>query len=272
MNITIRLHDGYPTTYPEHRNTVRQLQTLLNARGFELPADGMFGPVTEDAVRRFQRHEGLVEDGIVGALTWAALANETPLIIPTFETVYALDNPSLGRQEREATKYKEAIRQAAEAAGVPRCVICGIGSRESAWGLALSPQGPEGTGDYARRTRIRPWRQGYYPPDQGGFGRGLMQIDYDWHEFARGDDWRDATKNLLYAAGVLADAEKAIHHRMPHLGQQQRLRATLAAYNCGPGNVLTALRTGRDVDYFTTGRDYSRDVLSRAAWFELKGW
>jgi len=35
--------------------------------------DGDFGAITEAAVRRFQRLEGLVPDGIVGPKTWAAL-------------------------------------------------------------------------------------------------------------------------------------------------------------------------------------------------------
>lgn len=35
--------------------------------------DGDFGGITEAAVRRFQRREGLVPDGIVGPKTWAAL-------------------------------------------------------------------------------------------------------------------------------------------------------------------------------------------------------
>ena len=36
--------------------------------------DGIFGPVTENAVRAFQRREGLAEDGIAGEKTWERLA------------------------------------------------------------------------------------------------------------------------------------------------------------------------------------------------------
>jgi hypothetical protein len=36
-------------------------------------ADGMFGPITEGAVRLFQRQHGLSPDGIVGPLTWAQM-------------------------------------------------------------------------------------------------------------------------------------------------------------------------------------------------------
>lgn len=47
------------------------LQQML---GIE-PADGLFGPHTEAAVRRAQRSRGLVPDGIVGPKSWAALSH-----------------------------------------------------------------------------------------------------------------------------------------------------------------------------------------------------
>lgn len=42
-------------------------------RKLGLPADGVFGPRTEAAVREFQRSKAAVQDGIVGPKTWAAL-------------------------------------------------------------------------------------------------------------------------------------------------------------------------------------------------------
>lgn len=54
--------------------SVRELQTLLRNQGFDPgPIDGDFGPKTEAAVKAFQRSKGLVQDGIVGILTWTAL-------------------------------------------------------------------------------------------------------------------------------------------------------------------------------------------------------
>lgn len=47
---------------------VRALQQAL-----ALHVDGIFGPVTEEAVKFFQSQKSLVADGIVGPNTWAAL-------------------------------------------------------------------------------------------------------------------------------------------------------------------------------------------------------
>jgi peptidoglycan hydrolase-like protein with peptidoglycan-binding domain len=52
---------------------VRPLQQLLRARGYTLAVDGIFGPITENAVEDFQQSQGLTVDGIVGPLTWPKL-------------------------------------------------------------------------------------------------------------------------------------------------------------------------------------------------------
>jgi peptidoglycan hydrolase-like protein with peptidoglycan-binding domain len=55
---------------------VRWVQRRLQTHGFEPgPADGVFGPRTDAAVRAFQRARSLEADGIVGPHTRQALAN-----------------------------------------------------------------------------------------------------------------------------------------------------------------------------------------------------
>lgn len=56
---------------------VEALQKLLMAHGINPgPIDGLFGPKTEAAVRRFQEKTGLQVDGIVGPHTRKALQPE----------------------------------------------------------------------------------------------------------------------------------------------------------------------------------------------------
>lgn len=53
---------------------VRKIQVALQSRGYYLiRADGLFGPLTETSVRKFQRDRGLVVDGVVGPQTMKAL-------------------------------------------------------------------------------------------------------------------------------------------------------------------------------------------------------
>ena len=52
---------------------VERLQTMLNNAGYSLDVDGIFGDNTYNAVRQYQRANGLSVDGIVGANTWGAL-------------------------------------------------------------------------------------------------------------------------------------------------------------------------------------------------------
>jgi hypothetical protein len=53
---------------------VADLQTALNKHGGKVVVDGIFGPLTEAAVKIFQKVRGLVPDGIVGPVTWSKLS------------------------------------------------------------------------------------------------------------------------------------------------------------------------------------------------------
>lgn len=52
---------------------VTALQRLLTEAGFEVEKDGKFGPKTVQAVKDFQKNEGIKIDGIVGKVTWDRL-------------------------------------------------------------------------------------------------------------------------------------------------------------------------------------------------------
>ncbi len=268
----LRLYDGFDHTSPQLRDEVKQLQTELNREGYALNVEGLFGLETENAVKRFQREHGLDEDGIVGPLTWAALLGTAPPALDkVLPTTLAPNDASLLQEFSEATQYKAFIDEAAAKFGFQPALIGGLGSRESRWGLSLTPPGPAGTGDFIQRRFPARFRTGPLPADGGGFGRGLMQIDFDAYEFARTGNWADPKENILSGCQVLADGRDLIR-RKTNFDGLPLLRASLASYNAGPGNALTAIRDGRDIDFFTAGRNYSADTLNRSGWFQLKGW
>ncbi|GEM_PF-1484515 len=55
------------------QDAIAELQAILMAKGYLALANGAFDTTTEAAVKRFQRDCHLADDGVVGALTWAAL-------------------------------------------------------------------------------------------------------------------------------------------------------------------------------------------------------
>ena len=58
--------------------SVTTLQNDLDQLGANLSQDGSFGPLTRQAVVSFQGSHGLVPDGVVGPLTWAAISAALP--------------------------------------------------------------------------------------------------------------------------------------------------------------------------------------------------
>jgi lysozyme len=63
-------HNGYAGGRAQQ--VVATWQRQLNADGFRVAADGLFGPATEAQCKAFQSASGLVVDGLVGPRTWAA--------------------------------------------------------------------------------------------------------------------------------------------------------------------------------------------------------
>ncbi|MFI7602174.1 peptidoglycan-binding protein [Actinoplanes sp. NPDC049681] len=61
------------TSQGAKEHPVPTLQYLLRARGHSVAVDGVFGPLTDAAVRAFQREKSLAVDGIAGPDTWGAL-------------------------------------------------------------------------------------------------------------------------------------------------------------------------------------------------------
>jgi len=98
------------------------------------------------------------------------------------------------------------------------------------------------------------------PPDGLGWGRGLMQADYQ-QAFAQTGNWRDPEANILHGCEELSG--NIAYFTKQALPNVDALHAGIAAYNCGRAGVMHAVQKGFDVDHFTTGKNYSSDVMSR---------
>ena len=60
--------------YGSQGGAVKQLQSELNKRGYQLDEDGIYGKKTKAAVRDYQKKSGLtMVDGIAGDETWGSL-------------------------------------------------------------------------------------------------------------------------------------------------------------------------------------------------------
>ena len=60
---------------------MKVMQELLSKNGSSLKIDGIFGSGTRNAVKAFQKANGLTVDGICGPKTWVKLL-ETPAEMP----------------------------------------------------------------------------------------------------------------------------------------------------------------------------------------------
>lgn len=74
---------------------VAEVQYFLQQWGYDTgPMDGIFGPQTDQAIRRFQSDHGLKADGIVGPLTDHALRSDLPgtttYIVKPGDTLYLI--------------------------------------------------------------------------------------------------------------------------------------------------------------------------------------
>ena len=117
--------------------------------------------------------------------------------------------------------------------GIERNLLLAVASRESHMGRLLDAN---------------------YLGDHGN-GMGIMQIDRRYHpEFAMQIHPGDHTANIQKGAEILREELNRFNGDV---------YAALAAYNSGAGNVQRAIRYGLDPDYYTTGKDYAKDVLHR---------
>jgi hypothetical protein len=109
----------------------------------------------------------------------------------------------------------------------------------------------------------------------GGHGCGPMQVDDRTRpELCARYKAGDVPNAAMISAGceILREKIEALRRNAHLQDQQDLLKAAVAAYNCGQGNVARALEAGASVDRFTTGENYSWDVVQRATLFREHGY
>ena len=73
-----RRPDGLPVQKCDRNETVRLVQEILKSLGYDIVADGIFGPGTARTVIEYQTSHGLTADGVVDGATFDSLCAATP--------------------------------------------------------------------------------------------------------------------------------------------------------------------------------------------------
>lgn len=203
-----------------------------------------------------------VKKGLISDITGAAQA--------------AFDDPDsfTGSLPSDARPYADLILQVAQEKGIDPYLIAAIGHNESRWGLALTPQGPNGT-------------------SADGQDRGLMQLnrrvygdDVAWYDpltairlgadhilrsqgfFTGKGTIAGTTDGTTVSIGATSAAKRGVapgEYPDPRPLEGELLtRAVVAAYNTGDGNVLMSVAAGKDPDTTTTSGVYASSALNTA--------
>lgn len=165
---------------------------------------------------------------------------------------------NLGSTIRELTdgEFKETVYTEA--------IIAGLICRETGFlilryankGMGLDEIAKRMKGDYGRRA-------GESSPRYHGYG--FVQIDTgSYPDFINSTPLSDYKSYLRKSILVLEEKRRSIESARftkEKLGDENYIRAILAAYNSGQGNVIKSLLHGRDVDTTTYQGDYSKEVM-----------
>ncbi len=95
---TIR-KDAKGPTVAEMQGRLIRYGIIVN--GNQIKADGIFGPITETALKTFQGLNALTVDGVCGPATWALLLKD-PDVTPPADDVYTVTVPGLTLAQADA--------------------------------------------------------------------------------------------------------------------------------------------------------------------------
>lgn len=165
--------------------SVRQLQAELRARGYDIQADGKFGPETEAAVRRFQADTGARVDGLVGPQTMGKLRRSDDVSHGARDITDGTDvEPSPGKVVRRAPT--DADRRTAPPPGGARAgdlarddELRRRGVSGGALPATLAPQGATEAERYDHYARIVRANGGQVCPNGQATVLGIRGVSLD---------------------------------------------------------------------------------------------
>lgn len=230
------LADAKPLRVGAKGPRVVQLQRALDLR-----ADGVFGPATKRAVKRFQRRRGLTVDGVVGPATWAAIRRartQTQSPVRVLQRALGISADGVFGPATEAAVRRFQRRHGLAADGVVGpATWAALGHPEMR--AVLRRRSPAGGGGVVERVIRAANRIARKPYRWGGGHRRWKDTGYDCS---------GSVSYALHGAGLLAGA-------LPS-GAFKTWGAP------GPGRRITIYANARHMFMVVDGRRYDTSGLS----------
>ncbi|MCK9209273.1 MAG: peptidoglycan-binding protein [Ignavibacteriaceae bacterium] len=225
-------------------------QKLLKQKGyFAEEVDGVFGDKLNAATKKYQAANGLLNDGVVGKITWGfAFANVKEVKDEHIKTEVNL----LAWIKRDLGPY---IKKAIAGSIFTEDWLGAIAARETGF-LIIRYVNKGYDLDTITKLMKGDFNNGIY------HGFSFWQIDIrSFPEFINSGKWLDIQASANKAVDVLTGKMKYLKKHEEKLGEYWFSRAITAAYNCGEGNVEKAILAGKDIDSRTFNKDYSKEVF-----------
>lgn len=227
---------------------VKRLQESLNAAGYNLTVDGVFGEQTQAAVKKYQAANGLTESGTVDQSMWAKLNGGSTAPATSSEIMaqlqQALANPGYTpktndqireQAEGEYKSYYDQLRLSAQ-------------QQQEKSDLALQQQleGLQTGYDRQREDSAKQYRQAYSQTDRALLGRGMQRSSYTSQTLANLlQEGAEAQQDIQDAQTA---AEGQIGAQRAQLAQQ--LAAQLGQYDASQqADIAARIRELEDQEY-----------------------
>ena len=266
--------------YKDKGDSVKALQTALNSAGYNLDVDGIFGKNTLNAVKSYQKANGLTVDGIVGNNTWGALnrasqnasiGSQTGATPQDGQTT----NTSSGTATEPATgtgsglsealekliaqynatpgytpKTDEEIRKQAEGEYQSYYDQLKLAAQQqhqqSDLSLQQQREGLEATYDKQREQSAKAYAQNYSQADRQMLSRGMQRSSYGAQTLA--NIFQQGAEAQQAIGDQQAAAEANIDQQRTQLAQQ--LAQQLSQYSASEAaDVLARIRELEDKEY-----------------------